>query len=217
MNLEKRLCRTVRILSLGCGLSMLAAPVLAESCLTRDSLEGPGIVLETDAGVVFSYRRDGETLYMAIHEDGIENAAPVLQLDHHGLLAAGWDRTAIGEGRIAHVYEPDQSDLPPPGPGVVIRTTRTSLPVMIDDTYSDVPISVEDVAFRFGTLDTFEFGSCAYRGLSLETETSLKSSGEPIRLSGIWLSELEIFIIKRILVKGSIGQPRTITGFRARK
>jgi len=211
----KKFCQIVRSLSLGCMVLMFATPVLAESCITPDKLKGSGALLETQSGVIFLYQWDGESLNLTIYENGIRNAAPTLRLNHHGLLGAGWDRTAIGEGRIAHIYEPDITDLPMPGPGVLIRTMRTNLKVAEIDGHEDDPVSIEDVEFRFGEETEFEIGDCIYRGLRLNTQTYHRSGGEPVKLSGIWLFDFEIFVIERIVRKGSFDQQRVITSFRA--
>ncbi len=205
--------KRIRILTVFCVL-IPAAPAMAQTCVTPKDLDRSGVILEMQSGVAFVYRRDGNILRNAIHENGLEAAASELGLAHHGILAKGWDRTDIGEGLIDHVYDPKPETLPEPASGVVIRVTRTNLRASPNGTADDEPITTEQVEFRFGEADVFEVGACTYPGLRLETKTMTSGRSEPIQLSGIWLSDFEIFIIERVWLNGSFDTLRIITGFR---
>ncbi len=94
---------------------------------------------------------------------------------------------------------------------------RSSWRVDKQDHQQDKPIAIESLEFHFGLPSELEHDSCVYDGLLLETQTTLESGDPPLQLSGIWLTELRLFVINRVFRQGIFDLKRELVTFTARE
>lgn len=198
---------------------LAAGPAHAVQCITAEVLSEVGIDLMYDDGVRFFYQREGDVLYYiatdSLHSDSLAKA-PKIALDHYGLLRINWDGTATGEGEIVHTHEPENTMLQPV-PNTTFLTTRTSWHVDEQGNQQQKSIVLETLEFEFGPPSELEHDSCVYKGLLLETQTTLESGDPPLQLSGIWLMELRLFVVNRVFREGIFDLKRELVTFTAAK
>lgn len=212
--------RSVTRLIVAAGISsvlLTAEPAHAEQCITAETLSESGLELNYDDGSRFYYQREGELLYYTAIDSthsGSLASVPRIALGHHGLLRNNWDGTATGEGKIVHTHRPETTMLQPV-PNTTFLTTRSSWRVDEHGNRQEQPIALEPLEFHFGSLTELEHDSCVYKGLLLETQTTLESGDPPLQLSGIWLIKLRLFVVNRIFREGHFDITREITKFTA--
>ncbi len=198
-------------------ISITTQPVHASECVTTETLSGPGAELHYDDGIQIRYKREGDVLHLTANESPHNDSwssKPRVALGPHGLLRLNWDGTATGNGRIEHTHWPETHMLFP-NSDTTFETTRTSWRLDVKGSRQVDPVAIEPLEFHFGSTTVLEHGSCVYDGLFLNTQTTLVSGGQPMRLSGIWLTELRLFVINRTWREGHFDIARDIATFAA--